>query len=141
MAVLEGVAMWASIISPNDKFEPVYTINVVIDDKEAKEFASKGHKIKETEMGPSVVVRRKVQDNKGNSRPIPKLVDRDKQPLTEYVGNGSKVKVQYHEWETTNSFGSFKGLDLQAVQVLDLVVYNPGPIDGDEFGLTEEDEF
>ena len=41
--------------------------------------------------------------------------------MDEVVGNGSTVKVQYNEWETENKFGTFKGLDFQAMQVLDLV--------------------
>ena len=51
--------------------------------------------------------------------------------------NGSVVKVQYNEWETTNKFGSFKGLDFQAMQVLDLV--EVGSPDGSEFE-SEADE-
>ena len=44
MAVIEGKAYWASVSVPNIKFEPVYTINLVIDDQEAQEFAAKGFK-------------------------------------------------------------------------------------------------
>ena len=47
------------------------------------------------------------------------------------VGNGSEVKVQYKEWETTNKYGTFKGLDFQALQVLKLV--EMGAPDGAEF--------
>ena len=48
------------------------------------------------------------------------------------VGNGSKVRVQYRPWQTINSYGTFKGLDLQAMQVLELVEY--GGQDGEELG-------
>ena len=54
-------------------------------------------------------------------RNAPKLFDKNKEPLDVIVGNGSTVKVQYNEWETDNKYGSFKGLDFQAMQVLDLV--------------------
>jgi len=47
------------------------------------------------------------------------------------VGNGSKVRVQAKEWETNRNGQAFKGLELQAVQVLDLIEYRSG--DGDEF--------
>ena len=58
--------------------------------------------------------------------------------MDEVVGNGSEVKIQYSEWETSNKFGDFKGLDLQAVQVLDLITYRTG--DGDELGSVEGGE-
>ena len=46
--------------------------------------------------------------------------------------------MQYREWETSNNYGDFKGLDLQAVQVIDLVQYRTG--DGDELGSVEGGE-
>ena len=71
-------------------------------------------------------------------RKAPKLFDKDKIPLDELVGNGSKVKVQYNEWETSNKYGDFKGLDFQAMQVIELVSYKTG--DGDEFDTIEGGE-
>ena len=61
--------------------------------------------------------------------------------MTELVGNGSRVKVQYHEWETSNQFGDFKGLDFQAMQVLDLIPYGDRSSDGEELGIDDGDEF
>ena len=46
MAILEGTAYWASITTPNTTFEPVYNVNLVVDDETANDFASRGHKIK-----------------------------------------------------------------------------------------------
>ena len=37
MAILEGTAYWASITTPNTTFEPVYTVNLVVDDETANE--------------------------------------------------------------------------------------------------------
>ena len=51
---------------------------------------------------------------------------------------GSTVRVQYNEWETTNKYGTFKGLDFQAMQVLDLV--SVGSVDGSEFDVEDEME-
>ena len=141
MALVEGNAYWASVTTPNTKFEPVYTVNLVVDDKVAKEFAAKGHKIKQMDEGPSIVIKRKVTDKSGKASPAPKLVDSDKQPFNEMVGNGSRVKVQYHEWETSNQFGDFKGLDFQAMQVIDLVPYGERSDDGEELGIDDGDEF
>ena len=68
-------------------------------------------------------------------------MDADKQPMDTLIGNGSKVKVQYHEWETTNHYGEFKGLDFQAMQVLELVEYGERIVDGEELGLVDGEEF
>jgi len=137
MAVVEGTAYWASIKTPNTKFEPVYTVNLVVDEDTANDFASRGHTIKEVEGQPSVVIKRKVDGPNGMVRPAPRLLDVNKQEVNYAVGNGSKVKIQYAEYEGSNKFGDYVGLDLQAVQVLDLVEYRSEDgaelLDGEEF--------
>ncbi len=143
MAVIEGTAYWASVTTPNTKFDPVYTVNLVVDEEVAQQFAAKGHKVKQLEAGSSIVIKRKALDKNGKKKPVPKLVNHDREPVDILVGNGSRVRVQYHEWETTNNYGNFKGLDFQAMQILDLVPYGDRSLDGDELGIKEEleDEF
>jgi len=131
MAIIEGTAYWASITTPNTRFEPVYTVNVVVDDDTANEFASRGHKVKQMDEGPAVIVKRKVNGPNGRVRPAPRLLDSNKSELKVAVGNGSKVRVQYNEYSGEGKFGPYTGLDLQAVQVLDLVPYKND--DGSEF--------
>ena len=131
MAIIEGTAYWASITTPNTRFEPVYTVNVVVDDDTANEFASRGHKVKQMDEGPAVIVKRKVNGPNGRVRPAPRLLDSNKVELKVAVGNGSKVRVQYNEYSGEGKFGPYIGLDLQAVQVLDLVPYKND--DGSEF--------
>ena len=143
MAVVSGKAYWASITQPNTTFEPVYTVDLVVADEIADDFQARGFKIKEltineAPVGRAITIKRKVNGAEGRVRPAPKLFDKDKVPMDEVVGNGSEVKIQYSEWETSNKFGDFKGLDLQAVQVLDLVTYRTG--DGDELGSVEGGE-
>jgi len=137
MAVQEGTAYWASIKTPNTRFEPVFTINLVVDDETANDFASRGHTIKQLDEGPSIIIKRKVDGPNGMVRPAPRLLDADKQEVNYSVGNGSKVKVQFNEYEGENKFGPYTGLDLQAVQVLDLVEYRSEDgaelLDGEEF--------
>ena len=53
------------------------------------------------------------------------------------VGNGSKVKVQYKPWEVSRNGTTYKGLDFQGMQVLNLVSFS---LDGDEFDIEEEEE-
>lgn len=131
MAILEGTAYWASITTPNTRFEPVYTVNVVVEEEVANEFASRGHKVKQMDEGPAVIVKRKVNGPNGRVRPAPRLLDSDKSEISVAVGNGSKVRVQYNEYAGEGKFGPYTGLDLQAVQVVDLIPYKNE--DGSEF--------
>jgi|TARA_R100000084_G_scaffold90338_2_gene44327 hypothetical protein len=138
MAILEGTAKWASITTPNTKFEPVYTVDLVVDEATANDFASRGHKIKQHDEGPAIVIKRKVNGPNGMVRPAPRLLDTDKQEVNIAVGNGSKIRVQFNEYAGEGKFGPYQGLDLQAVQIVDLVPYKNG--DGDEF-FADGEEF
>jgi len=143
MAIQEGIAYWASVTTPNTKFEPVYTVDLVVSEDVANDFEAKGYKVKEISNGDEVIGRaitfkRKVNGPNGMVRQAPKLLDANKNPIDELVGNGSKVKVQYSEWETSNKYGDFKGLDFQAMQVIDLVQYKSS--DGSEFDAIEGGE-
>ena len=137
MAIVEGTAYWASIKQPNTKFEPVYSINLVVDDDTANDFASRGHKLKQMDEGQAIIIKRKVNGPNGMVRPAPRLLDVNKQEVNYSVGNGSKVKVQYAEYEGENKYGPYKGLDFQAIQVLELVEYRSEDgaelLDGEEF--------
>ena len=131
MAILAGTAYWASIKTPNTKFEPVYTVNLVVDEDTANNFASRGHKVKQMDEGPALIIKRKVNGPNGRVRPAPRLIDQDKLDISTAVGNGSKIRVQYNEYEGEGKFGPYIGLDLQAVQVVDLIPYKNA--DGSEF--------
>ena len=143
MAIQEGTAYWASVTTPNTNFEPVYTVDLVVSDDVANDFESRGFRVKTLTVQDEVVgralnIKRKVNGPNGMVRKAPALVDQNKVPLDVAVGNGSRVRVQYNEWETSNKYGDFKGLDFQAMQVLELVSYKSG--DGDEFEAVEGGE-
>jgi len=131
MAVLEGKAYWASVTTPNTTFEPVYTVDLVVENDVANSFEARGFKIKDlsvkdenggqSSVGRALTIKRKVNGPNGMVRNAPKLFDKEKNAMDDVVGNGSHVKVQYNEWETDNKYGQFKGLDFQAMQVIDLV--------------------
>jgi hypothetical protein len=93
--------------------------------------------------GPALIIKRKVNGGPKGTREAPKLFDRSKNEVDLEVGNGSKVKVQYREWEMDRKGQHFQGLEFIAMQILDLVPYKNGGI-GDEFevedSLQEEDE-
>ena len=138
MALVEGVAYWASVTTPNTTYQPVYTVNLVVSDDVAKDFRSRGFTVKDMDEGPALLIKRKVNGPNGMVRSAPKLLDKNKQPLNVSVGNGSKVRVQYKEWESTWNGTLYKGLDFQAMQVLELVEYSSP--DGAEFDIVDGED-
>ncbi len=148
MAVATGIAYWASVLVPNETFEPVYTVDLVISDEDAQDFSSRGVNVKDFSLkdetgepqfiGKAVIIKRKVNAKNGR-RPAPKLYNLNKEPMDTTVGNGSAVKVQYNEFAWDYAGKSGVSLDFQAMQVLDLVPVKSQ--DGDElnpFGDGEE---
>lgn len=131
MAIIQGEAYWASVTTPNTTYDPVYTVNLVVDDETAEDFKSRGYSVKQMDEGQALVIKRKVNGPNGMVRPAPRLVDKFKNPLDCRVGNGSNVRVQYKEWESEWKGKTFKGLDFQAMQVIDLI--EVGSPDGSEF--------
>jgi hypothetical protein len=144
MAIESGLAYWASVRNPNLKYEPVYTVDLVVDEEVAAKYEGKGFKVKtlvvnDEVVGKALQIKRKVNGPDGMVRKAPRLVDVQKNPIDDdvLVGNGSKVRVQFSEWEVNNRYGEFKGLDFQGMQVVDLVSYKSG--DGDEFEAIASD--
>ena len=135
--LIEGIAYWASVTSPNTTFEPVYTVNLVINGDEADRLRSDGIKVVDKEEGPTVIIKRKVNGPGGMIRKAPKLIDKGRNPLNCKVGNGSRVKVQYKPWEVERQGVKYRGLDFQGMQVIDLISYST---DGDEFEVEGDDE-
>lgn len=131
MAIIQGEAYWASVTTPNTTYDPVYTVNLIVDNETAEDFKSRGYSVKQMDEGQALVIKRKVNGPNGMVRPAPRLVDKFKNPLDCRVGNGSKVRVQYKEWESEWKGKTFKGLDFQAMQVIDLI--EVGSPDGSEF--------
>ena len=136
--VYEGTAMWANITTPNTRFEPKYSIDLVVDNDTAQSLKQEGFNVKfDKEEGPTITIKRNVSGPNGMVRKAPKLLDKNKNEMDCLVGNGSKVKVQARPWEMSRNGKDFKGLELQAVQVIDLVQYSSG--DGDEFDTIMEE--
>ena len=140
MAVLEGTAYWAFVKTPNTKFEPTYSVNLVVDNETASDFEDRGFTVKQMDEGPAVVIKRKVNGPNGMIRKAPDLIGRNLEELDVNVGNGSKVKVKYKEWESTWNGRQFKGLDFVKMQVIDLVEYNPEGSGDDELTAIDDEE-
>lgn len=130
MAQVEGTAYWASLSRPNEKFEPMWRIDLALDDDTAAQFAKEGFTLGETTIDGETIkniikFKRKVSKNNGDKNQPPMVVDGAKKPLDKIVGNGSKVVVMYKSYDWNYKGKTGKGLDLQAVQVKDLVEYTP----------------
>jgi hypothetical protein len=152
MPVLKRVEVrWASVHTPNTKFEPAYEIECLLSKeqalalkKESKELDPKGKgiKIKQDEDSGQLYIRfkRKVERPDGTSNPKPVCVSKDgKTPFEKLVGNGSICNVQYSFVAYKNpKFGEGVTNDFKGLQVLEHVAY--GEVDGECFG-DEDSEF
>lgn len=133
MATVEGVAYWARVHTPDTTYDPQWCIDLVVDKKIAKGFNDKGVKVKQNDDGEYVVkFKRNVEKKNGGENKPPRIVDVGKKPLLDEIGNGSKVVVQYQTYDWKYKTKSGVGVDLMAVQVLELVEYK-GANDADEF--------
>ena len=81
MAVLEGTAYWAFVKTPNTKFEPTYSVNLVVDNETASDFEDRGFTVKQMDEGPAVVIKRKVNGPNGMIRKAPDLIGRNLEEL------------------------------------------------------------
>lgn len=139
MAVLEGHAYWSFVTTPNTKFTPCYSVNLVVDPDIAEDFRSRGFPVKDMDEGPALIIKRKVNGPNGMVREAPELLDRYKNKIDVAVGNGSRVKVLFKEWDTKWNGTVYKGLDFKAMQVLDLVEYGGGSA-ASAFDIEAEEE-
>lgn len=131
MSVITGTAMWAHVQAPNQFGK--YSIDVIIPEDEYQELLGEGVSgLKETDDGFVVQIRTNATMKDGSPAKKPVVVDKEGIPITDLVGNGSKVKVKFNvaEWK----FGSKKGKSayLNAVKVLELVPYETDDDWGDD---------
>ena len=86
MAIQEGIAYWANVTTPNTKFEPVYTVDLVVSYEVANDFERRGFRVKTLTVqyevvGRSINIKRKVNGPGGMVRKAPLLLDANKVPL------------------------------------------------------------
>lgn len=140
MAVVEGHAYWSFVTTPNTKFTPCYSVNLVVDPDVAEDYRSRGFPVKDMDEGPALIIKRKVNGPNGMVREAPELLDRYKNKIDVAVGNGSRVKVLFKEWDTKWNGQVYKGLDFKAMQVLDLVEYGENATAASAFDIEAEEE-
>ena len=55
MAIIEGTAYWASLTRPNEKFEPMWRIDLAVDSKSAEDFKGQGISVAETTVDEKTI--------------------------------------------------------------------------------------
>lgn len=140
MPLCRGKAFWSFTKNPDVKYEPVWRITVQMEDSEAQKLKEFGVKVRRNDDGIfEYKFKRNVTNRKtGGQNPPPRVVDAQKEPFDQIIGNGSKVVVQYKPFEWKNSFGKGVGLDLQAVQVIEHIPYAGGDGSADELEVVDD---
>lgn len=134
--IISGKAYWASVMSPNTTYEPVYSVDVCLDEDTKSLIESLGLTVqnKGDDRGDFVKIKRKVYKRDGSERPSPIVKDSQNNNWDgSLIGNGSMVNVKFatYEWEYNKKKGVAS--DLMALQVVDLVEYG----DNKDFSAVE----
>jgi hypothetical protein len=123
---VSGKAYWASLSAPNTTYEPVWCIDVTVDEKTKVELESIGLNVqnKGDEKGDFIKIKRKVMKPDGTEREAPNVVDSKRNPWDKsLIGNGSDVNVKFKVYEYEYNKNHGVSADLIAVQVVKLVPY------------------
>jgi len=131
---ITGKCHYASIVEPNTKFEPVWSIQVEVDENNRSIIESAGLPIsnKGDDRGDFVTIKRKVMRKDGTSRQGPVVKDSQNNDWDgKLIANGSTVNVKAVPFEWTYAGKSGVSADLAAVQVVDFIEYSGGG--GDDF--------
>lgn len=136
MPILKNVEVrWASVQKPNTKFEPVYTVDVLLTPETKKELEEaikaefkKGDRTPKTRNDDDGNIlfkfKRKAFSAKGEPSVPPIVRDIHNRDFTGLIGNGSICNIMYGVYRWENSFGKGVSLDFRGIQVLKLVEYN-----------------
>ena len=123
---ISGKCHYASIIEPNTKFDPVWSIQVEVNDDNRAVIEQAGLPInnKGDDRGDFVTIKRKVLRKDGSQRAAPFVKDSQNNPWNgKMIANGSTVNVKAVPFEWNYAGNSGVSADLSAVQVVDFIEY------------------
>lgn len=142
---VDGLAFYASVQRPN-QHSGAYSVDLVVDEVTSTILKEAGLKPAKTEDGTAVKhgdlagdvfrFKRKTTTKDGRVMDPPGVVDSKGNPVSEIIGNGSKVRLYGSAYEYT--FKQKKGISggLNTLQVIDLVPYNSVDIIEDGYVAT-----
>jgi len=139
---ITGIANWCYINILDTKFDPCWRVELHVTKEESEKLKAIGVKPNildtDSEYKYSVSFKRKELRKDGSKNKQPRLVDNNLETITDNVGNGSLINVQFsvYNWEFKGKKGI--GLELQAIQVLKLVPYAGSGVNEFEVVKTEE---
>ena len=87
MAIIEGTAYWASLTRPNERFEPMWRIDLAVDDTTASTFKTNGFAVGETKADDKVVnnISKYSNNNMVKNNLLDKITGDTKPALIEYL--------------------------------------------------------
>ena len=132
---ITGKCHYASITEPNTKFEPVWSIQVEVNDDNRSIIEKAGLSIanKGDDRGDFVTIKRKVLRKDGTQRQGPVVKDSQNNNWDgKLIANGSTVNVKAVPFEWSYAGKSGVSADLAAVQVVDFIEYSSA---GDDFDV------
>ena len=131
-----GKCHYASLVEPNTKFEPVWSIQIEVDDTNRSVIEGAGLTIsnKGDDRGDFVTIKRKVVRADGTQKQGPVVKDSQNNNWDgKLIANGSTVNVKAVPFDWTYAGKSGVSADLAAVQVIDFIEYAGG--DSNDFDV------
>ncbi len=125
MYELTGKCKWAHVQHPNTTYDAKWSIDLMVDNPQMQALLeSKGFNIKENKEGEKFLhIKRNVISRKGKENDAPVVLDKNGEPTTSLIGNGSTVTVGFDGFDWSSSFGSGVTAYLNTVKIVDLVPY------------------
>ncbi len=122
--VKNATVKWAKVFEPDNTFPPArWSVNVYPGEVDKAALLKLGVQFRSDDNGEFFTAKRNVETNAGKKLTPPHVVDANKQPFKDAIGNGSvcNIIVNVYPW----TFGKKKGMGawLEAVQVVEHVKY------------------
>jgi hypothetical protein len=131
-------AKWAYLDKPDTKYKKQWSIDMVLDETWKEKLQGSNFNVKQDADGDWVLkAYRLCETRSGKEMSPPDVIDIDKQPFTEGVGNGSKCRVRVFCKCTSPQDPTRVVAYLDTVQVVEHVPYNGGS--DSDFDVTDGD--
>ena len=131
---------WARLDTPTNPFgTEIYEIQIATTDKaKADELKANHFNVKERDGKFVVSLKRNAKKRDGSDNGKVRVVDSAKNPMSSPIGNGSVGNVIVWQYPYENMGRKGISGSLTAVQVTELVEYNPSGVDFDIVGGSNE---